>query len=88
MKVLAINGSPRKNGNTSIIIKAVCEELNKENIETEIISLSDKKIGGCISCYTELPRKPRPLAAGMNWQNNCKNHLANSKYDSILQVRY
>jgi len=38
--------------------------------------------------YTELPRKPRPLAAGMNWQNNCKNHLANSKYDSILQVRY
>ncbi len=51
MKVLAINGSPRKNGNTSIIIKAVCEELNKENIETEIISLSDKKIDGCISCY-------------------------------------
>ncbi len=31
--------------------------------------------------YKELPRKPRPLAAGMNWQNNCKNHLANSKYD-------
>ncbi len=29
-------------------------------------------------CYKELPRKPRPLAAGMNWQNNCKNHLINS----------
>lgn len=39
-------------------------------------------------CYKELPRKPRMLASGMNWQNNCKNHLANSKYDSILQVRY
>jgi hypothetical protein len=51
--------------------------------EMKINSKSKKE-----SRYKELPRKPRPLAAGMNWQNNCKNHLTNSKYDSILQIRY
>jgi len=35
--------------------------------------------------YKELPRKPRMLASGMNWQNKFKKHLTNSKYDSISQ---
>ncbi len=40
MKVVAINGSPRKDGNTSILIKTVFEELETEGIETkEIIKL-------------------------------------------------
>ncbi len=37
-----------------------------------------------IYSYKYLPRKPRGLASGMNWQNNFKNHLTNSKYVSIL----
>jgi hypothetical protein len=36
--------------------------------------------------YREFPRKPRPLAAGMNWQNKFKKYLTNSKYDSILYM--
>ena len=36
--------------------------------------------------YRGLPRKPRGLAPSMNWQNNFKNHLTNSKYDSILYM--
>ena len=36
MKIIAFNWSPRKNGNTSTLIKTVFEELKKENIETEI----------------------------------------------------
>ena len=44
MKVLAINGSARKDGNTAFLIRLVFEELKKEGIETELIQLSGKKI--------------------------------------------
>ena len=40
MKVLAINGSSRKDGNTAILINTVFEELIKEGIETEMVQLS------------------------------------------------
>jgi hypothetical protein len=46
-------------------------------------------IAGCPYCHTsycEPPRKPRPLAAGMNWQNKFKKYLTNSEYDSILYM--
>lgn len=50
MKVIAINGSARKDGNTSIIIKTVLEELEKEGIQTEQVQLWDKPIKGCTGC--------------------------------------
>lgn len=50
MKVIAINGSPKKNGNTYEAIKAVAAELEKENIEVEIIHIGNKKISGCLGC--------------------------------------
>ncbi len=39
MKVVAFNGSVRKNGNTTILIEKVFEELGKESIETELVHL-------------------------------------------------
>lgn len=51
MKVIAFNGSPRKNGNTSLLIKAVFAELEKENIQTELISLTESHLKGCMACY-------------------------------------
>ncbi|MBR8538001.1 flavodoxin family protein [Carboxylicivirga sediminis] len=50
MKVLAINGSPHKKGNTYLALTIVCEQLNKEGIETEIIAIGHKKIQGCTAC--------------------------------------
>ena len=50
MKVIAINGSPRKNGNTYTSIKRICDILEKEGIETEIIQVGDKAFGGCRAC--------------------------------------
>jgi Multimeric flavodoxin WrbA len=47
MKVIGVNGSPRKDGNTAILIQTVFEELIKEGIETELIQLSGKNIEGC-----------------------------------------
>ena len=50
MKVLAINGSPRKNGNTSIMLGWIAEELAKEGIETEIIKVGGQVVRGCLAC--------------------------------------
>jgi len=49
-KVVAFNGSPRKDGNTSILIRHILEELKNEGIETETIQLGGKKIRGCTAC--------------------------------------
>ena len=50
MKVIAFNGSARKDGNTSILIKYVFEELEREGIETELIQLAGTNIHGCKAC--------------------------------------
>jgi multimeric flavodoxin WrbA len=50
MKVVAFNGSPRKNGNTYTLLKTVLDELEKEGIETELIHVGDRSIHGCIGC--------------------------------------
>ena len=50
MKVLLINGGPHKDGCTNLALEEVAKTLNKENIETEIIWLENKPIGGCIAC--------------------------------------
>ena len=50
MKVIAINGSPRQNGNTALAIKRVTEALNAEGIETETICIGKMPICGCKAC--------------------------------------
>ena len=50
MKVLLINGSPRKEGNTSIALKEVAQQLSKEGIDSEIVWIGNKPIRGCIAC--------------------------------------
>ena len=50
MKVVAFNGSPRKDGNTAILINYLFRELEKEGIETELVPSSGKEIHGCIAC--------------------------------------
>ena len=51
MKVLAINGSARKNGNTAILIQQVLDVLQEEGFETEMIQLSEHKIERCRTCW-------------------------------------
>ena len=50
MKVVAFNGSPRVNGNTSDSLKLVLAELEKEGIETELVQLGGRKVFGCLAC--------------------------------------
>lgn len=50
MKAIAFSGSPRKNGNTVIMLNTVLAELEKRGIETELIQVGDRNIHGCIAC--------------------------------------
>jgi multimeric flavodoxin WrbA len=50
MKIIGINGSPRRDGNTDLLIKTVFAELEKEGIETEFIQLGGKVVHGCTAC--------------------------------------
>jgi multimeric flavodoxin WrbA len=52
MKVLAINGSARQNGNTALLINHVFSALQVEGIETELVQLGGQAIRGCGVCNT------------------------------------
>lgn len=51
MKVLLINGSPHREGNTAIALREVQKTLEADGIETELIHIGHKDIHGCIACY-------------------------------------
>lgn len=50
MKVLAINGSPRRNGNTSLALDEMKKVFEEEGIEFEVVQIGNKDVRGCIAC--------------------------------------
>ncbi len=73
MKVVAINGSPRRDGNTAILIKEVFKVLENHGIETELIQLRNKPVHGCTACM-----KCREIQDG-------KCHIKNDHLNLCLQ---
>ena len=71
MKVVAFNGSARKDGNTAILINYVLSELRNEGIETELVQLAGKKIHGCIACYKCMENKDKQCAVKDDVANEC-----------------
>lgn len=59
MKVVAINSSARKDGNTARLIRTVFGELEAEGIECELIQLAGRHLQGCIACYKCYENKDR-----------------------------
>jgi multimeric flavodoxin WrbA len=59
VKVVAFNGSPRKNGNTVLLLRRVMQELEKEGITTELVQVGGQPIRGCMACYQCRERKDR-----------------------------
>ena len=57
MKVVAINGSARKDGNTAIMVRRAFGPLEEAGIETELIQLAGQKMHGCIACYKCMENK-------------------------------
>jgi multimeric flavodoxin WrbA len=71
MKVVAFNGSARKDGNTAILINYVFRELEKEGIGTELVQLSGSKIHGCIACMQCFEKKNQRCAVKDDIANDC-----------------
>lgn len=51
MKLVAINGSPRKNKNTAALLQKIVEGAASKGAESELIHLKDLKFTGCVSCF-------------------------------------
>ena len=71
MKVIAFNGSARKDGNTAILVNTVFKELKKAGIETEMVQLSGKKIRGCIACGKCYENKDKRCVVTNDILNDC-----------------
>jgi multimeric flavodoxin WrbA len=70
MKVVALNGSARKDGNTAILINVVFDELKKEGVDTELIQLAGNPIAGCIACLKCFKNKNRRCAVEKDMLND------------------
>lgn len=71
MKVVAFNGSARKNGNTAMMINYMFEELTKEGIETEMVQLCGEHPHGCIACYQCFKKKDGRCIVDVDCINSC-----------------
>ena len=82
MKVVAFNGSARKNGNTAILINYVFEELEKEGIETEMIQLAGKTIRGCKGCRICVKKQDKQCSIKDDIVNECIEKMVDA--DGII----
>ncbi|MBN1534842.1 MAG: flavodoxin family protein [Spirochaetes bacterium] len=83
MKVVGINGSPRKDGNTAIIIRRVFSALEKHGIETELLQLADSKpLRGCVACLGCMKNKDGKCVHTGDMANQCIEKM--SAADGII----
>ncbi len=71
MQVVAFNGSPRKDGNTAILIETVLERLRAADIQTEHIQLAGTRLTGCIGCLKCYETKDLTCAVKNDVVNTC-----------------
>jgi len=82
MKVVAFNGSARKDGNTAILIRKVFAELEAEGIETELFQLAGKPIKGCTACGKCYENKDKKCAVDNDVMNECIDKMVEA--DGII----
>jgi multimeric flavodoxin WrbA len=71
MKVIAFNGSPRKEGNTRKMIDRVLIKLNEDGIETEVFQLGGNLISGCMACMKCRENKNSKCVINKDIINEC-----------------
>ncbi len=82
MKVIAFNGSARKEGNTALLLTMVLDELKAEGIETELFSLAGKPVQGCIGCMKCFEKKNKRCSVEKDIINECVQKM--DEADGIL----
>lgn len=70
MKVVAFNGSPRKDGNTAALLGVVLKELNGQGIETKLVHLKGP-LSGCIACNKCFEKKNGKCTMDKDIVNEC-----------------
>lgn len=78
MKVLAINSSPRPEGNTKALLQLVCKELNDQGIDTEIYQLGGKLVHGCMACRKCFENQDRKCVI----TGDCMNELISKVFEA------
>ncbi|MCP4377540.1 MAG: flavodoxin family protein [bacterium] len=71
MKVVAFNGSGRKDGNTAILIAEAFKPLEANGIETEMVQLAGNAIRGCTACYKCVENQNQRCAMTADIVNDC-----------------
>ena len=71
MKVVAFNGSARKDGNTAILINYVLKELRQEGIDTELIQFAGRSVPGCTACMKCFQNRDKKCIIGDDIVNDC-----------------
>lgn len=71
MKVVAFNGSARKDGNTAILLNTVLAELASAGFETELMQMAGKKVHGCTACMKCRETKDRRCSGLKDFGNEC-----------------
>jgi len=85
MKVVAFNGSARKDGNTALLLKTVLAELETAGVETEMVQLAGSKLRGCIACYECFTKKDGHCALSTVEKDGINAYLDKMKgADAIL----
>ena len=79
MRLAAFNGSSRKNGNTRILLEIICDETRRAGIDSEIISLSDFSLRGCLGCFCQAGRGMAQRLVGLF-------HLGGNIVDGPVQL--
>jgi len=80
--VIAINGSPRRNGNTSILIGHIREELEKDGITTEEVNLGGSVARGCTACMKCVENQDGHCAFEDDIINSCIDKMVDA--DGII----
>lgn len=81
-KVVAFNGSPRKDGNTSILIRRILDELENEGIETEFVQVGGRMIRGCTDCRRCFENRDRRCVFDDDIMNDCIEKMVDA--DGII----
>ena len=75
MKVVAVNGSPRKGGNTEELLKKVLEPLAAAGWETELLQVGGSNIRGCAACFKCFENQNRQCAVKKDVFNSIMDKL-------------
>jgi multimeric flavodoxin WrbA len=75
MKAVFINGSPRKGGNTEILLREVLKPLQADGWETSLIQVGGAKIRGCSACFKCFENKDKRCAMKNDVLNDCLEQI-------------